>query len=71
MVGTPRCGVPDRVQRSELLQPRYRVKGPRCAAERGADIAARCPYLVALAFQPAGSGDWPCLDLVDKRWVIV
>src|SRR5262245_46741870 len=42
-VGTPRCGVPGRVQRPELLQTTT-IKGPRCAAERGADSAARCPY---------------------------
>src|SRR5262245_32766651 len=34
---------PGRVQRPELLQTTT-IKGPRCAAERGADSAARCPY---------------------------
>src|SRR5262245_52716928 len=42
-VGTPRCGVSGRVQRPELLQTTT-IKGPRCAAEHGADSAARCPY---------------------------
>src|SRR5690242_287917 len=43
-VGTPRCGVPGRVQRAELL-PTPTIEGSRCAAERGADSVARCPYL--------------------------
>jgi error-prone DNA polymerase len=42
-VGMPRCGVPARVQRAELLQTAI-TKGPHCAAERGADSAARRPY---------------------------
>jgi hypothetical protein len=45
MVGTPRCGVRVRVQRTEL----WSLMGAcifRCAAERGADSAARCPCLL-------------------------
>ena len=41
-VGTPRCGVTGRVQRAELVQTTM-IKGSRCAAERGADSAARPP----------------------------
>src|SRR6476661_4192102 len=42
-VGTPRCGVPGRVQRAELLLTAM-FNDAGCAAERGADSAARCPY---------------------------
>jgi hypothetical protein len=42
-VGTPRCGVTARAERAELEFSRdIRIFG--CAAERGTDSAARCPY---------------------------
>src|SRR5215831_3461938 len=45
--GTPRCGVPGRVQRPELLQTTM-IKGARCAATaRRRTAQARCPYLAA------------------------
>src|SRR5439155_16601730 len=42
LVGTPRCGVPVRVERTEIHPPATRPF--HCAAERGAVIAARWPY---------------------------
>jgi hypothetical protein len=44
LVGTSRCDVPARVQRAERLYKGVCVREKSCAAERGADSAARCPY---------------------------
>ena len=41
-VGTSRCDVPARAERAE--RTRKGVRGVHCAAERGADGAARRPY---------------------------
>jgi len=43
-VGTSRCDVPARVQRAEQMREKVRSRSSPCAAERGADGAARHPY---------------------------
>ena len=44
LVGTPRCGVPTSAVAGGIGNAGGTNHGIRCAAERGADSAARCPY---------------------------
>jgi hypothetical protein len=53
-----RCTVPARVQRAERMDAGRANHNSYCAAERGADGAARHPYPVVLSLRPESASPY-------------